>query len=98
MTDITEREVIVYREIYYEHVKPMILAGKTQDEIEVCVNYMAEEFDMEPDRWRVLHRIDLLQRIASIHSDRLKVRGVENLSAVQELPELKCPRRTTQGK
>ncbi len=96
---ITERDVIVYREIYYETVKPMIKAGKTEEDIENALKYICEEFNISVEYYKALSHIDLMQRISSFKSDNIKLMSGEeyvNLRNVENLPELKCPRRTEQ--
>jgi hypothetical protein len=93
---ISEREVIVYREIYYETVKPMILNGKTPEEIEAGIAYVCEEFEISPKRWKILHQVDLLQRLALLNNPRLRLQGVESLKGALSLPTMRCPRRSEQ--
>jgi hypothetical protein len=100
-TIITENNICIYREIYYETVKPMIRSGKTQEEIDLGVNYMCEEYGIKPDLYHALSTIDLLQRISEMKkgSDRINYK-VNNEELVVEnfsnIPQLRCPRRTEQ--
>ena len=96
---ITERDIIEYREIYYETIKPMIKLGKTDKDIDNALEYICEEFEISVEHYRALSHIDLIQRIASIKTNNIKFKSGEeyiDLKNVENLPELKCPRRTEQ--
>lgn len=97
---VTEENICIYREIYYETVKPMLRNGKSQKEIDQAINYMCEEYEITTDLYKALSIIDLFQRLGEIKSgSNLKVRVndeelvVENFS---NLPLLRCPRRSEQ--
>lgn len=97
---ITERDVYVYREMYYEYVKPMIRANKSDIEIDKCLDYWVVEFNITKEHYHALAQIDLLQRFANIKDDRAMIAifgfSKEDLKNVLNLPELRCPVRSEQ--
>jgi hypothetical protein len=101
--EITTEEVYAYRELYYEHVKPMIQAGKTQKEIGEMVEYFAPEYGITSKRYDELSVLDLLQRLGGISKGtsvtiRFGDKDVPTdiLETLVNTPELRCPRRSEQ--
>jgi hypothetical protein len=94
---ITETEICIYREIYYETVKPMLIAGKTQEEIEAGVKYICEEYGMEVERYKAISIMDFMQRLSEKGPNpnvAIKTSDGEILPLPKDLPILRCPRRT----
>ena len=98
---ITERDIFIYREIYYETVKPMIVSHKTAIEINFALKYMCEEFGITPQRYKVLSNVDFMQRMAKFNNKRIIVQSgtnsivpYEHKNSLENIPEMKCPRRT----
>lgn len=94
---ITETEICIYREIYYETVKPMLIAGKSQEEIEAGVKYVCEEYGMEVERYKAISVMDMMQRISERSGGSnvaIKTSDGEILPIPKGLPILRCPRRT----
>ena len=96
---ITVEEVCAYREIYYEHVKPMIRARKTKAEIDACLAYVAEEYGLTVERYRELSEFDLLQRLSKLDPSRIEIQHKDGttvqLSKIAKFL-LEMPRRTEQ--
>lgn len=102
ITDITPAEVFAYREIYYEHVKPMIRGGVSQNEITECLDEIAPEYGITRQRYTELFLIDFIQRLSKLDCYRIYVKTFDKVLCIKELkvihePELKCPRRTEQN-
>ena len=104
-TTITQNDVKSYREIYYSHVKPMILSKKTDKEIDDRIDFIAESYGTSYDRFRILYEIDMLQRIAKVIRRNLNKKIIVNSSnfevipnkeilEVLNLPELRDPERS----
>lgn len=104
---IKPHEVYGYREIYYEHMKPMIREGKSQKEIGDRIELIAESYGLSSSRFSELHLFDLLQRIAKERNKCGNVSciipGVSSIKVSDEAyrilldqPELKCPIRSEQ--
>lgn len=102
MLTISVEEVCAYREVYYEHVKPMIKARKQEADIDACIAYFAPEYGITKERYHELSTIDLLQRLAGLNTPMVKIQngetsiGTDKIQAVLDLPELKCSKRTEQ--
>ncbi len=90
---IDEVEVIVYREVYYEYVKPMLKAGKSTKEIESIILPILEGYGWTLDKFRAFQIIDIAQRMAKYNN--VEITGVDKKMAGAVL-ELKCPIRTEQ--
>jgi hypothetical protein len=99
---ITLREVYVYREIYYETVKPMLKARRSQADIQQAVDYQCQEFGLTVARYEVLSALDLRQRLSTMNDPRVhintgpKVLSLEEYRVPATMPTLRCPRRTEQ--
>lgn len=98
MTGVTERDIFIYREIYYETVKPMIYAGKSEEEINKAIEYMCEEFEYKAEDYKCMSSLDLVQRIAELqqkHSN-VSIQGLDDIQGATKLPRIRCSRRTEQ--
>jgi len=96
---ITETEICIYREIYYETVKPMLISGKTQSEIDAGVTYICEEYGITKERYKFLSTLDFLQRISERGDSpnlAIKTADGEVIKLPENLPILRCPRRSEQ--
>ena len=106
---ITEKDIFIYREIYYGIVKPLFKQGASQEEINTAIEN--NPYDWELGKFLLFNRIDLLQRLGKMKSDSFLETGEElNIKIVNSenpcaeigtlaytfLPELKCPLRTEQ--
>lgn len=97
---ITETEICIYREIYYETVKPMLKAGKSDKEITAGIEYACAEYGMEVEKYLALTHVDLMQRFSMTikPSDKMIFRfsdGEEiDVTNLKNIPELRCPRRS----
>lgn len=105
MTEITDRDVYVYRELYYETAKPLLRAGASQEFIKEMLVKACEGFGWTYDKYQAFSHIDFMQRIAKMSirnasENRVQVRthAGEKLehNATLDMPELKCPIRTEQ--
>ena len=98
MDKITDRDIFVYREIYYETVKPMIIAGKSKEEINKAIEYMCQEFEYEVEDYKIMSQLDMIQRIAEMQLVRtnISVQGLNTIKNTLNLPRIRCPRRTEQ--
>lgn len=101
--EITTEEIYAYRELYYEHIKPMVANGKSLEEMDACVEFFAPEYGITPKKYYELSRLDLLQRIAGVSkSEDVKIKyggellSKDALATVVNTPELRCPRRSEQ--
>lgn len=105
MLQITQQEVEIYRNIYYEHVKPMIKGGCTLDEIDEVLISITDQYGWTIQKYREFQFIDLLQRIEHLKEvERLSGRplrinvmnGEEEVSTAKayDFPELRCPIRS----
>lgn len=103
--EITEHDVYIYRELYYETAKPLIRAGASSSFIEEMLIPRCEHFGWTLDKYRDFSSLDLMQRIASLSiktasEDRVFVKTTKgeklNYHGSLDLPELKCPIRTEQ--
>lgn len=94
---ITETDIAIYREIYYETEKPMIRAGLSESEIKAGIEYACEEYGYSVERYKALKIVDFIQRFEgqkiSIEIDGVRLNHIQN-----DLPELRCPRRSEQPK
>jgi hypothetical protein len=96
---IDEVEVIVYREVYYEHAKPMIRARCSDAEIEAAITPILEGYGWTLDKFKAFSIIDLTQRF-----ERMKMKNVKVMAGthevdkgqVSQLLELRCPIRSEQ--
>jgi hypothetical protein len=89
----TIEEICAYREIYYETVKPMLMAGKSQDDIDFAVKYMCEEYDLSYNRYHEIKLLDLIQRFDGIKN--VRINGVD-ANLPEGFPIIRCPRRSEQ--
>ena|ERR1035437_4054768 len=98
MGQVTEREVLIYREIYYETVKPMIRAGRSDHDIEAGIDYMCQEFDIPTKRYKLISKFDMLQRIAELMQkyDNVYILGNRDMNKLLNIPKIRCPKRTEQ--
>lgn len=91
---ISETDISIYREIYYETEKPMIRAGRSEAEIELGIKYSCEEYGYDIERYKALKIIDLMQRFEG-QKVRIEIDG-QILNSPKDLPQLRCPRRSEQ--
>lgn len=105
MNKITDKDVYIYRELYYETAKPLLRAGASQEFIKEMLTKACDEFGWTHDKYQAFSHIDLMQRIVKVgikyaSEDRVQVRthAGEKLehTATLDMPELKCPIRTEQ--
>lgn len=99
MQEITITDVCTYRELYYEHVKPLLNAGKRPEVISELMAPIYKEYGWTEEKFQLFSMIDFMQRLAKTNDTRLKLRvgGQDvNYANANNLPELKCPRRTEQ--
>ena len=104
MTEITTEEVCAYREIYYEHVKPALIKGSSQKDIEKVVEYFSPDYNLTVARFDLLHTIDLFQRLAELKREnpnanicvKVKSHKLTDLSVFLKMPTLRCPKRSEQ--
>lgn len=96
--EITERVVYVYREIYYEHVKPLLKMGISDPElIQMFIQGPLDELGMTIEMFRALQIVDLMQRMSKY--DNVKFAGLNiEPEALNSTLELKCPLRTEEDK
>lgn len=106
---ISEQEVFEYREIYYEYFKPNLNGrfGMPKEEAERVIAPALIKFGWSYEKYTAFCAIDLAQRLSKTKSDsflngkelKVEVRFgnyTPNSLSLSLLPELKCPRRTTQ--
>ena len=87
----TISEICKYREIYYETIKPMLVSGKSQDDIDFAVRYMCEEYSIGYERFHEIKILDLMQRFDGIKN--VRINGIEP-KFTQGFPIIRCPRRS----
>lgn len=103
---INNETIAIYRDIYYEHVKPMIKNGDSADEIDNKILPVLIKYGWTLEIYALFHSLDFLQRIAYT-MDRLKLEGKKpnlnvvdsnhdaiDYSNVYQYPELRCPLRS----
>jgi hypothetical protein len=98
---MTEEDVYIYRELYYEHVKPLLRQGADDTMIDIMMEGVFEQYGWTKDKYKAFSMIDLMQRINELKSDRVKIiAGTEVLNPkdAKGLPTLRCPKRTEQFK
>jgi len=103
MLTITEKDVYVYREIYYEHYKRLleIWDGTSDSPFSDWLLPAIMAYNWTPEKYYQFSTLDLTQRFTNkdnIKPDFKFSFGDKKIDAPTfiTLPELKCPRRTTQ--
>lgn len=107
MNKITDKDVYVYRELYYETQKPLMKAGASPEFIKEMLVKACEGFGWTIEKYDSFSALDLMQRIAratirTASEDKILVQTSEGKNvkyhASLDMPELKCPIRNEEGK
>lgn len=100
---VTERDVYVYRELYYEHIKPLLRLGVKAEQIENICEDIFKYYGWSFEKFKDFSVLDLIQRLKELRNYGNKVEvevyfGGEILTLDQfnEIPELRCPIRSEQ--
>ena len=109
---MTEQDVFVYREIYYEHMKPILRArnvfGMHQAEMEPLLAPALEKYGWSYEKYRSFMTLDIAQRVSKIKSRAMLKTGLQpdikvvagemelDSISVSRIPELRCPIRSEQ--
>jgi hypothetical protein len=106
MMKISQQEVEIYRDIYYEHEKPMLISEMTQEEIAEALLPIVVLKGWTMEKYHAFKSLDLMQRIAYLNATT-KLQGKKpNLfmkagndllqceNAYNGIPELRCPLRS----
>lgn len=99
---ITQAEVEIYRDIYYEHFKPALNGrfAMPNEEAELLLMPVLTKYGWTMEKYLAFGQIDLMQRIARWNKPNVKMRYADghepDLSNISQMPELRCPRRTTE--
>lgn len=97
---ITEVDIYTYRELYYEHVKPLLKQGADDKMIDIMMQNVFPQYGWTKEKFQAFQIIDLMQRIRGLNCDKIKVTDGQitmNPDDVKNLPMLKCPRRTEEN-
>lgn len=104
--EITDKEVAIYRDIYYEHVKPLMKQSKSPEEIEEAILPVLVLHGWTLEMYQAFQMIDFMQRLAYLMSTQeLMGKNVPNVymiggtepidcSMACKYPELRCPIRS----
>jgi len=99
---ISKEEVYAYREIYYEHIKPLLRVGTKDKVLDELLDLICPTYKISPLRYRELSMIDLVQRISKMNNPKIKIvtsdRQEIDTGLAETLPELLCPIRSEQGR
>ncbi len=100
--NISETEIYAYREVYYEHLKPLLMADVDSKMIDIMMEGIYEEYGLTKDRFEQLQTIDFIQRLKNINDKRITVKvgdteiSKQSITNSLNFPELRCPRRSEQ--
>jgi hypothetical protein len=105
MEKITQKEVEIYRDVYYNHVKPLLKKGASSEEISDTILPILVLYGWTLEIYFNFQMIDLMQRMAYT-TDIMKLQNKkinlslrcdkENVdySKSYQFPELRCPLRS----
>lgn len=93
---ITDRDVYVYREIYYETFKREIVTmGITHKILDEKIKEACEKFGWTIKKYNTFRSIDGMQRIAKMREKNKETKKMASpIYDVMEFPRLQCPIRT----
>jgi len=98
---ITEVDICTYRELYYEHVKPLIRQGADCLMIDILMQDVWAQYGWTKEKFSAFQIIDLAQRVAEMKKPNITVVAGNqkiNNEQIEQIPMLRCPRRTEQFK
>ncbi len=109
---ITDQDVFEYREIYYEHVKPIFKAwgvlGMKISELAPLLSPILEKYGWSFEKYQAFGSIDFAQRLSRMKSESFVKTGTEpsmkviagdvelDSISMSRIPELRCPIRSEQ--
>lgn len=103
--EVNNKTIAIYRDVYYEHVKPLIKKGASTEEINEAILPVLVLYGWTLEIYKDFSTIDLMQRLAYI-ADVQKLKGKKSnihliagdievdFTKSTQYPELRCPLRS----